>query len=200
MRLSSFPYTVKLYAQHIGNGSVSLPNGSTTDLVLLREPISQASYECDDGYEVTASNTTEALLIDKTFYFIGPFLKSFYFADYPLAKVRIGVKGDGTNEVHITKVLLSIVALSPSGSTSLGSTTLTFSTEYSSKATDYKIFDVQALIPTTSQELPANVAIGYRIKIWGYVDGGDQYVKLFYTRGSSDTTVIINYMQEEEAP
>lgn len=207
LRTSQFPKGYLLYAQHIGNDLHTLPNNaSTTSYTLSRRPVPASTYEAND-YEtvnLTASfggsgNTT--LLIDRRFYMVEQFPNVYYLAGIAHCSARVGAKGDGTYATNITNVKLSLETVNANGTyVALTDTkNISFSTPFSVSSTSWSTIDVYAMLGINPTTMPTDVDLVYHLKVYGNAatsTPSGNSVRLYYTRGSSDTYVELS-MEEQ---
>jgi len=185
---------VTVYAQHIKDDPWVLPDGSTTNLVLVRSPVPASLANSDDYEEASVTNTSSTLVIDARF-----FLAENPFQDWVvggLARVvcRVGARGDGTYATYIDRIITDIETVDSAGTyTTLASKDRSLSTALSNSSTSWETWDWLALMSLDRQTISMDDQIVLRIRIYAYMASGgtDQAVRLYHTRGSQDTYVDI---------
>jgi len=189
------PRTLRLYAQHIGDDSWTLPDGTTTtDMVLVRAPVPTALLNANDNTEQSVTQTTSTLQIDQRFVLAEEFMQELVIEGLARAVVRVGVKGDGTYNTYIDRIIVDIEKVDSAGAyTSLASKDITLSSAQSTSGTDWVTGDWQVLLSLSRQNIDTDEQLVLRVRIYGYMDlgGTAQAVRLYHTRGSGDTLVDI---------
>jgi len=191
----ALPRHVRLYAQHIGDDSWTLPDGSTTtDMVLTRDPVPASLANANDYVEAAVTETTSTLKIDQRFVLADNFMQDLVIEGLAKAVVRVGAKGDGTYNTYIDRIIVNIEKVDENGNyISLVSKDITLSSALSNSATDWETWDWQVLLSLSRQTIEPDEQLVLRVRVYAHMaEGGtDQTVRLYHTRGSQDTYVDI---------
>jgi len=189
------PRNIRLYAQHIGDDSWTLPDGTTTtDMVLLRAPIPTALLNANDYTEQAVTQTSSTLQIDQRFVLAENFMQELTIDGLARVICRVGAKGDGTYATTLDRIILDIEKVDSAGTyTSLASKDITLSTALSTTGTAWVTGDWQVLLSISRQVIETTENLVLRARIYAYMATGGtaQAVRLYYTRGSGDTLVDI---------
>ncbi|RLG20059.1 hypothetical protein DRN77_08130 [Methanosarcinales archaeon] len=185
-----------LYAQHLGDESITLPDGSTTvKHVLTRRPMPSDLEGVENESEDTGnSNTTSASVLSKSFYLDEKIIETLQLNGTVRFRATVAVKSSGTTDIaYIDSVKFSLYKIDSSGtSTQLGSTR-TVSVDMQNNTTTYLEKSVVALLDLSSETLEAAQKLYAKIDIWGHTAGStDTFdVRMSYDAGTSKTYVEI---------
>ena len=185
-----------LYAQHLGDETIILPDGSTTTkYILTRRPMPSDLEGVEDEAEDTGNtNTTTASVLSKNFYFDEKILETLQLNGTVRFRTTVGVKSSGTTDVaYIDSVKFSLYKIDSSGtSTQLGSTR-TVSVNIINNTTTYLEKSVLALLNLNNETLETTQKLYIKIDIWGHTAGStDTFdVRMSYDAGTSKTYVEI---------
>jgi len=185
-----------LYAQHLGDESITLPDGSTTTkYILTRRPMPSDLEGVENDAEDTGnSNTTSASVLLKSFYLDETILETLQLNGTVRFRTTVAVKSSGTtNMAYIDSVKFSLYKIDSSGtSTQLGSTR-TVTVDIQNNTTTYLEKSVVALLDLSSETLEAAQKLYAKIDIWGHTAGStDTFdVRMSYDAGTSKTYVEI---------
>jgi hypothetical protein len=184
-------------AQHLGDDSHTLPDGSaTTKYALLRKPLADETWGAND-YEtvnLTASfggsgNTT--LLIDRRFYMAENWPNKYTVAGTAYCAAKVGVKGDGTNATRITSVKFTLEKVTSGGTYSnlASPKTITLSTAFATTSTSYASAHIHAIIDVDEATVQPTQELVMKIQVYGNMatGGAANSVRLYYYRGQADT-------------
>ena len=187
------PRYMRLYAQHIGDDNWTLPDGTTTtDMVLVREPVPASLANANDYIEAAVTATTSTLYIDQRFVLAEQPMQDLVIEGLARVVMRVGAKGDGTYATYIDRIIIDIERVTSAGTyTSIASKDITLSTALSNSSTTWATWDWQVLLSLgrTTQGYDTNLVL--RIRVYAYMASGGtaQAVRLYHTRGSQDTFV-----------
>ena len=185
-----------LYAQHLGDETIILPDGSTTTkYILTRRPMPSDLEGVEDEAEDTGNtNTTTASVLSKNFYFDEKILETLQLNGTVRFRTTVGVKSSGTTDVaYIDSVKFSLYKIDSSGtSTQLGSTR-TVSVNIINNTTTYLEKSVLALLNLNNETLETTQKLYIKIDIWGHTNGStDTFdIRMSYDAGTSKTYVEI---------
>jgi len=185
-----------LYAQHLGDETITLPDGSTTTkYILTRRPMPSDLEGVENESEDTGnSNTTSASVLSKSFYLDEKILETLQLSGTVRFRATVAVKSSGTTDIaYIDSVKFSLYKIDSAGtSTQLGSTR-TVSVDMQNNTTTYLEKSVVALLDLSSETLEAAQKLYAKIDIWGHTAGStDTFdVRMSYDAGTSKTYVEI---------
>ena len=185
-----------LYAQHLGDETITLPDGSiTTKYILTRRPMPSDLEGVENEIEDTGNtNTTSASVLSKNFYLDEKILETLQLNGTVRFRTTTAVKSSGTTDTaYIDSVKFSLYKIDSSGiSTQLGSTR-TVSVDIQNNTTTYLEKSVIALIDLSNETLESTQKLYVKIDIWGHSAGStDTFdVRISYDAGTSKTYVEI---------
>lgn len=202
----SIPRYLRLAAQNIGEETWTLPDGSTTtSYILAREPVPASLANASDYIEQAVTDTSSALQIDQRFVWAENQLLGYYSSisdaldslvvegTAPIV-LKVGALGDGTHATYIDQIQVSLEVLDSSGTyTQKALSDITLSTPLSNDTTSWVTWDWYCLLNLSRTEILATENIVLRVRLYGYMDTGgtSQAVRLYFTRGSTDSFVDI---------
>ena len=185
-----------LYAQHLGDETMLLPDGSTTTkYILTRRPMPSDLEGVENEAEDTGNtNTTSASVLSKSFYLDEKLLETLQLNGTVRFRATVAVKSSGTTDIaYIDSVKFSLYKIDSAGtSTQLGSTR-TISVDMQNNTATYLEKSVVALIDLSDETLEAAQKLYAKIDIWGHTAGStDTFdVRMSYDAGTSKTYVEI---------
>jgi len=185
-----------LYAQHLGDEIITLPDGSTTTkYILTRRPMpSDLEGVENEGEGIGNTNTTSAYIFSKSFYLDEKILETLQLNGTIRFRTTVAVKSSGTTDTaYIDSVKFSLYKIDSAGtSTQLGSTR-TVSVDMQNNTTTYLEKSVVALLDLSNEILEASQKLYAKIDIWGHTAGStDTFdVRMSYDAGTSKTYVEI---------
>lgn len=185
-----------LYAQHLGDETITLPDGSTTTAyILTRRPMPSDLEGVENYAEDTGNtNTTSASVLSKSFYLDEKLLETLQLNGTVRFRTTVAVKSSGTTDIaYIDSVKFSLYKIDSSGtSTQLGSTR-TVTVNIQNNTTTYVEKSVVGLIELSGATLESAQKLYATIDIWGHTAGStDTFdVRLSYDAGTSKTYVEI---------
>ncbi len=201
----AFPKQIFLYAQNLGNQNISF-NGSTYNNILSLNPLptnydNNSASVADLDYTETGNltNTNESIVIDKEFILLDKFHKRLKIFGIQKAVADCTCKGDGTYSTTLTKVNFKLYKRGNNNQSLLADSTYTLSTALSQTANSYAdplsflaIFDLNEI------ELDINEKLLLKLQVYGYINTSstDNKIKLNHARGSADTYLQINILEE----
>jgi len=192
------PQQLTLFAQHVGDDSHTLPDGSTTtDYILTRSLLPSANEGSVDSLSASVTATSETLVINRRFYWWEDLIGDAYLMGDFFAKARLAIAGDGSNDIYLTKVAFDVEMINKSGCHEVIATkTITFSTPPHTSSTTESSVVVAGLVKAGSiVRFRMYNDLSLRIRAWGYVAGGSGTMKLYFAPGSDDTYLVVNYAE-----
>ena len=185
-----------LYAQHLGDETITLPDGSTTTkYILTRRPMPSDLEGVENYAEDTGNtNTSSASVLSKSFYLDEKLLEDLQLNGTVRFRTTVGVKSSGTTDTaYIDSVKFSLYKIDSSGtSTQLGSTR-TVTVDIQNNTTSWVERSVVGLMELSGAVLESSQKLYVTIDIWGHTAGStDSFdVRLRYDAGTSKTYVEI---------
>ena len=204
-KYTAFPKQIVLYAQSLANDNISF-NGSSYNRILSLNPL-PSNYDNNSNFvpnldykeSDAITNTSEQKIIDEEFLLLDRFYNKLKIAGTQKVVADATCKGDGTATTYLSKINFKLYQRGPNESLiaevtyNLSNTLAQTADSYADSVAFYKHINIDPPIELNASNLPSLV-----IQVYGYVNvsGASNKVKLNFARGSADTYMILNILEE----
>jgi len=184
-----------LYAQHLGDETITLPDSTTTKYILTRRPMPSDLEGVENYAEDTGNtNTSSASVLSKSFYLDEKLLETLQLNGTVRFRTTVAVKSSGTTDIaYIDSVKFSLYKIDSGGSSTQLGSTRTVTVDIQNNTTSWVEKSVVGLMELSGATLESAQKLYATIDIWGHTAGStDSFdVRLSYDSGTSKTYVEI---------
>lgn len=200
---SPIPRRLFLYAQHLGNESYAFneyaPPGTGYGYVLLPRSVPSDLVNANDFETQAVTQLVETLQIDRRFVLAQDIGRLFFMKGTAMVVCTVGAKGDAAAATNISRVTFDLERVDDQNIyDTILTRTITLTPVHSVVPVTYELVSVEALMRLDDslraqieddKDFARGERLSLRIRVYAYMAAGGtaQAVRLYYTRGSSDT-------------